>query len=255
MSDSQAVPHVLKDALRQGLEVPRVAFSDSKPEAAPAKSAPVVGDVKVAVPPDADQDPLLSRAASAVGSGIADDLAGIGAAASANVAPVPDDAFAPAEVTLTEAEREAFLDSLVSGHRYERRFSLFGGRVTGRIRCRSTEESQAIATWMNAGVRELRFKAPLDYAVEMRNCLLAAQVMELNGTRFPALQQPLFRTQAGDTVTDPGWLAQTAVWVQQPEPVVAAVYEELRLFERKYWTMVVHAQDQNFWNPAESTSR
>lgn len=250
------VSHKLKDQLRE-LDAQRgVQFSSDAP-ATVDRAAPVQvkGDTKAQVPKVATADPLVGSATGAVGAEVEKDLVGIGGAVSGNLAPSPDELFTDEEVALTEDERGTFLDTLVQGTRYERKFSLFDGRIRGRLRCRSTEESQAIAEWMNAGIREGRFKDPLAYAVEMRNILMAAQVMELNGTRYPELTQPLYRTQCGEQITEPGWLDQAKIWSKQPEPVVAAVYEELRLFERKYWTMVVHAKDQNFWRPAGSTSR
>lgn len=250
------VSHQLKDKLREmGAQGQKVAFtSEPHPNEVPKPVAgPVKGDIKATVPKIANSDPLLESSAHAVGAEVNKDLSGVGSTASGNLAPSPDELFTEEEVTLTDEERAAFLDALVTGARYERKFSLFDGRIKGRLRCRSTEESQAVAAWMNMGIRENRFKAPLDYAVEMRNILLAAQVMDLNGRRFPALAEPLYRTQKGEEVTEPGWLDQARLWSKEPEPVVAAVYEELRMFERKYWTMVVHAKDQNFWHPAEST--
>lgn len=251
------VAHKLKDQLRElGAQQKGVQFSSDAPVTAERPiPGQVKGDTKAQVPKVAAADPLVGSAAGAVGAEVAKDLSGVGSTASGNLTPSPDELFTDEEVTLTEDERGAFLDTLVQGTRYERKFSLFDGRIKGRLRCRSTEESQAIAEWMNAGIREGRFKDPLAYAVEMRNILMAAQVMELNGTRYPELAQPLYRTQKGEDITQPGWLEQARVWSKQPEPVVAAVYEELRLFERKYWTMVVHAKDQNFWRPAGSTSR
>lgn len=249
--------HQLKDKLRNTQAAPgRVVFGSGPAAAEDSKPIGVAteGDVKATVPLAANDDTLLNRAEGSVGQKLGADVVGkTGDQATGNLTPSPDDLFTTEEVVLTEDERNTFLDALVSGTRYERRFSLYDGRVKGRLRNRSTEESEAIAAWMNHGVRESKYKSALEYALVMRNALLASQVMELNGVRYPELPTPLFRTQTGDKIEDPAWPKVADTWSKQPEPVVAAVYEELRTFERKYWTMVVHARDQNFWHPAEST--
>lgn len=249
-----ALQNQLKDRLRDAQASGKVVLGSGAPVVeSEARGLPTTGDVSAKVPVAANDDPLLNKAEGSAGKKLGSEAVGAaGAVASANLVESPDDLFTTEEVKLTEDERNAFLDALINGNRFERKFSLYDGRVKGRFRCRSTEESEAIAAWMNIGVRESRFKSPLEYAIAMRNALLAAGVMDLNGTRLPELPGPLFRTQNGEKVTEPAWLAAAQEWSKRPEPIVAAVYEELRVFERKYWTMVVHARDQNFWHPAES---
>lgn len=236
--------HQLKDRLREA------EIDKPKKAEAPADTS------KAYVAKAADADPLINNSTTSVGSTIAKIAADSPATPDMQDQTLgPDDLFTEEEIEITPAEKNEFLASLVSGSRYEQRFSVFNGRVSGRIRCRSTEESEAISTWTNIGIREGRYKAPLDYSLALRNALLAAQVMELNGTRFEPLSAPLYRTNDGDKTTEPGWLPAAASWSGQPEAVVAAVYNELKLFERKYWTMVSHATKQDFWRPVESTSR
>lgn len=258
------VEHALKSRLGQGQGLrPGQEQAQEKPQGkvalssgsvssdAPAKVAPVTGEIKAQVPLVADADPLINDASDGESQGIAEGMAAQGKVPTLS-------ALTDEEVTLTEEEREAFLEALISGKRYERRFSLFGGRVKGKLRCRSTDESEAIAAWMNSGLREGKYATQLEYAVGIRNAMLAAQVADLNGTKYAELQQPLYRTRTGDKTENPGWLKQADLWSADPaipEALVAAVYEELKLFERKYWTMVMHANDQNFWHPAESTSK
>lgn len=251
--------HQLKDKLREQAPTGKVTLGSG--DIAGERSqvmAPSHGPVKAAVPKIADQDPLVNAADPAAPKLGAEAFAEDGAGAKGDITPEDPLSFGEDEVELTEAERDAFLDAVMKGRRYEQRFSLFGGRVTGKLRSRSTEESEAVAAHLNNGVREGVFTTPLDYSVAVRNAMLAAQVAELNGTTYSILQQPLFRTRTGEAVAEPGWVSQAQMWSTDPklpESVVAAVYEELRIFERKYWTMIAHANDQNFWQTAGSISK
>lgn len=209
---------------------------------APVVAQEVTGPTTAQVPKVADQDPLVQPGNSAASQGLAEP------------AKDPDEPFKDEIVIVTEEEREAFLLALVTGNRYMRPFSLFNGKVTGMLRCRSLQESEAIVSYLNLEVQENRYKSIPEYNVGVRNSTLAAQVEILNGVTFGTLVAPLTRTQSEGKVTEPGWLADRDLWSTRPEPVVAALYEEVRKFERKYWTMVAHAGDQNFWQPAGSTS-
>ena len=241
----------LRDAAQQGgkLAINSGMLQAGNSEVA-EKRMPTNGPVEAAIPNAALQDPLVNAGTASGGEGLsqaAEEQAG-------NPAndPVAAEFFSTEKVTLTEGERNAFLEALVSGKRYEHKFVIFDGKIRGKIRCRSTEESEAVAAWLNGGIQDGRYKIALDYSLDIRNILLTAQVAELNGIRYNEMAKPLFRTQSGETVQPPGWLKDVSTWTKQPEPVIAAVYEELRLFEKKYWTMVGHARDQNFWQPVGS---
>ena len=159
----------------------------------------------------------------------------------------------PLTVTIGQADRDMFIESLISGKRYMRSFSLFNGKVAGTFRCRTLKESYAIMRYLGNQLRAGALETTLEYTTAMRNSLLAAQVMELNGIEYTELHEPLLETQDGTKRLPPGWLEQRAAWEAMPESLVVSVYEELRIFEQKYWTMVEHANDQNFWSPAASS--
>lgn len=215
--------------------------------------APVSGEVKAAVPKAANADAMVATGATA--SSVTEKMVEGAPASSVVGAEIADSGslFTTEEITIKEEDREAFIAAIISGKRFVRPFSVFGGAVTGKIRCRSSKESEAIAAWINKGLKEGRYASSLEYAVGVRNSLLAAQIMELNGVAYAELESPLMCTASKGVVEDPGWLASADAWSNMPEPVVAAVYDELRLFEKLYWTLVGHAADQNFWHPAEST--
>lgn len=249
--------HQLKDKMREAGDSGRVAISSGDvPVDRPQVAAPPKGEVTAAVPRIANTDPMVQASAPAAGAVTATALEEDGAAAVGDHAPEDPLGFTGEELVLTEEDRNTFLDALVRGERYEVKFSLFNGRVTGRLRSRLTEESEAIAVHLNNNVREGVYETPLAYSVDVRNAMLAAQVAELNGVKYAPLQGPLFKTRTADKIVEPGWLGQARMWSadpKMPEAVVSAVYELLRNFERRYWTMIAHANDQNFWLTAEST--
>lgn len=222
-------------------------------------SEPTTGDVDVEVPDEAqtDGDPLIASAEGAEGTGkrLSND-----ASMSSDGTKLFDSLFEKAEmrVVLTQEDRDAFLQSIITGERYKRPFSIFNGAVTGVLRCRSMKESEGIAAWMNVGLRTARYQTQMVYSAELRDALFVAQVEKLQDVEFPEMSGPLSPTAGEDikTWTDvvpPGWVSATAVWREMPEAVVSGLFDELRTFERKYWTMITHAQDQNFWNPAVSS--
>ncbi len=210
-----------------------------------------VGDVVVTVPEIAKQDPLINNATGVTVSGdlskSADKSAG---AAEGNL--LAQTLSALEVVTITDGDRQSFLDALISGERYHRPFSLFGGKVQGILRCRSAQESEAIANWISSNLNAQKYGTAMAYAVDLRNALMAAQVQRLNGTEFVEFNKPLFRTQDGATTTPPGWIVQAERWGLQPEAILGGLYEELRTFERKYWTMIENAANQDFWVPVGS---
>lgn len=249
--------HSLKEKLRAAAaEGGSVSLSSS--DLAPATSQVRVnyeektGDIVVPVGELAKQDNLLNSGADTASSSQLSKTADQTADQTASNL-LSGELSAMPTVTTTEEDRAAFVDALITGGRYCRPFSLFGGQLTGVLRCRSAEESEAIAGWMAAGIKEKRFEIAMDYSLELRNILLAAQVKQLGGTEFLELRTPLRRTQAGADMIQPGWSDQAKYWSTVPEAIMGAVYEEIRSFERKYWTMIENAANQDFWSPVRST--
>lgn len=200
------------------------------------------GTVKAEVPDEAKSD-LFSHA---------------GATADMHQGMTPS--FLKDTVDITEEDREAFLHAIVTGDRYERPFTLFGGKLTGVFRCRKIAESDGIIAWLSHCVNSGKADARIEYLTLMRNAILAAQVKSLRGIvseDFPELKEPYGPTRVadgdkGDRVEAPGWVAMADSWGNRPEALVTALHNELQLFERRYWAMVMDAGNQNFWNPAAS---
>ncbi len=219
-------------------------------------SGPIIGPVEAPTPPLERRDPAMEAAQGAQGAEQIQKEAEAGQTTQdALKAMTAGDDTSYGTVTLTQAEREAFVEALISGERYERSFSLYGGKLSGVFRARSQAETIAVIRYLNQQRRNGTISDMLEYATCLRNILLAAQVKIMNGDEYLILQDPLHSVVKGvDDVTEPGWLSQVEVWAKRQEGLNAALYNELRRFEQKYWAMVDGAEDQNFLNPEGSTS-
>ena len=176
--------------------------------------------------------------------------------------------FLMEQVEITEEDRNAFIEALVSGSRYERPFELFGGKIKGVFRCRSIPESDGILAYLSRLINEKQIDAKIEYMTLMRNAILSAQVKSIRGLiseDFEELAKPYGPTRrvverkgedggtVRETVVDePGWIAMAKSWNERPEALVTALHNELQLFDRRYWAMVNEARNTNFWNPAAS---
>ena len=158
-------------------------------------------------------------------------------------------------IELSEKERELFIDAMIADDRFVLPFSAYGGKLKGKLRSRTQAESKAILSRLSWEMNEGILVTNLDYTTRMRNMLLTAQIQELQDEMYTELKGPMLRTIDGKDTTEPGWLDQVDLWANKGnEALTAALYEQIRIFERKYWTMVSSSRDQNFWDPAESTS-
>lgn len=203
---------------------------------------PTQGDIKTALPASEYDDPLTKPTASSPhGSELA-----------ATTDTTPAEPLIDVEVT--EEHRTRFLDALVTGQRYTQPFSIYGGRVHGVIRSRTQDETRCIIGQLQREIREKSILSDADYTVRLRAMLAAAQIESYQGADQGVLKAPLnWQRQPDGKETPPGWLDQAQGWMGLDEGLANAINEEIRLFELKYWTMVRHAHDQDFWQTAAST--
>lgn len=157
------------------------------------------------------------------------------------------------DVETTEGERQIFLTACAEGRRFELPFSLFGGRVRGVFRSRTHAETRAINAELSKEIRDKKIMTDSDYVMRLRAVLLTAQVAVFQGAENPPLVAPLNRTLLPTGEQAPGWLDYTQRWEDMDDGMATALQEQLRTFELKYWTLIRHAGDQNFWLPATST--
>ena len=152
------------------------------------------------------------------------------------------------DIVITPEDKMAFIDSVVNNTRFERDYSLFGGKLTLTVRSITAEEANALAAYA--------FKRAIaDPTWHMsgrgRKHLLAAQISKFNGTVMPPLREPLFETLEADgkTTKTPGWVESTSFWDGKGAAVIDAVMNCIADFDRKYSTLCKKAEDENFWAP------
>jgi hypothetical protein len=166
------------------------------------------------------------------------------------------------EITITPAEKEHFLSAIIGNKRFELPFSLFGGSIKGILRSRTNEESRATVVETRRRYELGEITTMAEYGYRFRNALLRFQLKELNGVvRDPVVGDLLAKMNVvgekgneREEVTPPPWSIEAEVMFRGMEDgLVVAIHEEIRKFEAKYWTMVNHATDQNFWQTEGST--
>ena len=154
----------------------------------------------------------------------------------------------PKDIVITVDDKVAFIDSVVNNTRFERDYSLFGGKLKFTIRSITAEEANALATWAFK-------KAMADPTWHMsgrgRKHLLSAQVAKYNGMDIPPLKQPLFETleDDGKTVKEPGWVNAASFWDNKGTAVIEALMGCIADFDLRYSTLCKKAEDENFWAP------
>lgn len=184
-----------------------------------------------------EDDPLLSVAEEGIDHESLDDVGDI----TVKKAPIE------------QRHKDAFIDSVITGGRYTEEFTLFGGKLKLKIRARSVAETDAITAYARRMIATDKVKVDYEYSALMRKLLASAQVDEINGVKNPPLESPLFFEETEDGINPPAWEGRLAVWGQKPEVVVIAVTKCILEFEARYWHMIRHVNDENFWLPGEST--
>jgi len=165
----------------------------------------------------------------------------------------------PETIEVTEAEKEIFLDSIVSGGRFRLPFSVFGGRVTGVMQSRLNAETRAMLSEIHRAWAAKELDSMIDYTSRFRYACFRFQIAEIYDAELAVPEAPLkavLSVADGKTVTTPPkWVEESEVMFgSYPDGVITALYKELVIFEKKYWTMVNNSADQNFWHPGGSSS-
>lgn len=222
----------------------RVAEKDGEAQAKAPKGEPLEGKLDADVDEHVASHPVLSTASEGTGDRFGE---------------IADGSHGNRVVEISQEEKDAFLDSVVSGSRYTGKGILFGGRVRVAFRSRSSAESEAIDSFLRYRGSHNIIQNGVAYADALRFCILAAGVESLNDSKFPTLTDAsngidgLFYREEKEGTKDPEWLWLFNKWRSMPESVVAAVLEEYFSFEAKYWKMIERAGDENFWSPGGST--
>jgi len=152
------------------------------------------------------------------------------------------------DVVITSSDKVAFIDSVVSNTRFEREYSLFGGKLSITIRSLTAEETNAMAAW---AFKQSVIDPTWHLSGRGRKHLLTAQVAKFNGIEIPPLAEPLFETldKDGKTTHRPGWVDMASFWDDKGAAVVDAVIRCTADFDAKYKILCSKAEDENFWAP------
>lgn len=156
-------------------------------------------------------------------------------------------------IKVSEEHRKRFLDCIVTGERYTETFDIFGGRIHGKIRCRSLDETEAIEAHIRRQIIIRKIVSQAEYTALVRRALLSAQVEEINGVKFPELEKPLFAVETEEGLTQPGWIGRLETWGSKPDALIMTVVGKILDFEARYWAMIRSSENENFWKTGEFT--
>lgn len=189
-------------------------------------------------------------------------LASAKAVSSDRFSAIADDGNKTRLVEVTEDEKNAFIESVVSGNRYSGKASLFGGRINVVFRSRAAVESEAIDSFLRYRGMNGVIKSSVSYVDALRFCILAAGVESINDEHYPTListsdgnNENMFYRDSPDGTKEPCWVWMFDKWRDRSEYLVAAILNEYFAFEAKYWKLIERAADENFWNPGGSTGK
>lgn len=228
-------------AVRKSIEAVREQIA-SDPASAVDPDDPLPGVPKTAdVDANVKEDPVLNAAAGEADPGFHSD------------ARLAEKELAAAAAEILPAHKRAFTESLITGERYTEDFSLLGGRMSVRIRSRSSAETEAITAYARRMVVTGKVRTDYDYSALMRKILAVAQVDEINGVKQPRMEEPLFFTETREELVPPGWEPRIKAWGDKPEAILAAVVRCVLEFEARYWEMIRKVNDTDFWVPAGPT--
>jgi len=152
-------------------------------------------------------------------------------------------------IDITPEDKSRFVTSVLTGDRMKSSFSFFGGKLSFTIKNRSYEEARAA---MVMAVKGGAFgEANTLFTLRLRLMLMCMQVDEFNGVKYPDADTlgPLMPVYEGGETKQPKWLERVQVFGHLPEAVFEAVWQCIYEFEQKYWTLVRHSRDQDFWRP------
>ena len=158
-------------------------------------------------------------------------------------------------VVISRLEKENFLDAVVSGDRYTQDESIYCGRCKVTFRSRQIKETTKIYSILAQEYTKGIIKSELEYGDRLKQYLLLCQIESYNGLKFKELSEmnDTLDKETGEQIPDPEQVALLAHLDKQSPSVIVALFKKLVQFEKKYWTMVNNADDQNFWNPEDVT--
>jgi hypothetical protein len=161
------------------------------------------------------------------------------------------------DIEITESDKAEFINCLIDNKRFTRQFVLFGGKITGVIRSRTSDESRALIYEAQRRAQIGEILSDSDYAAVFRRAAMRFQIQQINGTEYPEAKGPLLAQANFKSFMLEDKKADAPAWYQEAEDaysnmqtgIEAAIFAEVMKFEYKYWTMVENSDNQDFWNP------
>ena len=234
-------------------------FSKPTTEGKEPKVDPMSETSMIHVPHEAKQDPIMAAAdgsdtISAFQGAISDDPAGTNQYSDSMIEPLDID-----EIEVTAAEKSLFIESLITGGRFKLSIPLLGGSLLVTFQSRKNSETRAVAREMNRRAQDGSM-SEMQFSELTRQSILRFQVVEVGDVTYNPVEGPLSAVTTAvdgkEVVVPPKWYEEAEVFfgADKSEGLIATLYRALQIFEAKYWAMVKHAEDQDFWHPEDSTS-
>ncbi len=156
-------------------------------------------------------------------------------------------------VTITDEDKNRFIDSVVSGTRFTSYADIYGGRVRIKFRSRTLAETEAVMSYVHREGIAGKIVTKADLSDTIMSALFVAQVAEVGDVAYPEMKPPYKYEETAAGISKPGWLGEVEMWKSKPEHLTAAVGNALVDFEAKYWKMIAESKNENFWKPGGST--
>lgn len=161
------------------------------------------------------------------------------------------------EVEATDEDKEAFLIALLGGHRFRKKYALFGGKVVVTFRNMLAEENKAIYRQLVIDQQAKKIATEAEWFVQMMDYRLACSFEELtdkNGKPIASMPEVLLVTPLPEDDTNNPLVQQlhkinTTTLAQ--EVTRRLVGAHLRKFQRLLEVLEAQALDPSFWNGIE----
>lgn len=157
------------------------------------------------------------------------------------------------EITPTDADKEAFLISLLGGHRFKRTYELFGGKVRVTFRSMLAEENKAIYRQLVMDQQAKKIATEAEWFVQLMDYRLACSLDEMTtqeGLIVATIPEVTLVSPLPENDDDNPLVRQ----LQQINKDVLAqeitrrlVGAHLRRFQRLLETLEAQALDPSFW--------
>jgi len=153
---------------------------------------------------------------------------------------------------LTAQDKKDFIKALVGNKRYTREYRALDGNIKLTLRSRTVEETNAMIAEFAKESSEGLLRTSAIQTNRLRSLMMVFQIEEYNGTKYESPSKPLVRTVSDDGEAEPKWLDRVSTWEEIPDALHCVIWECIKDFEDRYWTMTENASIPDFWQPVAS---